>query len=92
MPDDAYIFQSQKGNNQPLDRTQAYRIINDACRYTGIQDKIGTHTLRKTFGYFHYQQYRDVAMLQHIFNHSSPSIKLKYIGITNDIIDDNLKS
>ena len=92
MPDFAYVFQSQKGINQPLDRTQAYRIINDACRQAGIKDKIGTHSLRKTFGYFHYQKFRDVAMLQHIFSHSSPSITLKYIGITADIIDENLKT
>lgn len=35
---------------------------------------MGTHTLRKTFGYWHYKQYKDVAILQDIFNHSAPSI------------------
>jgi integrase len=43
--------------------------------------------MRKTFGYWHYQQYHDVAMLQTIFNHSSPSITLRYIGINQDEID-----
>lgn len=43
--------------------------------------------MRKTFGYFHYQQYHDIAMLQAILNHSSPSITLRYIGISQDEID-----
>ena len=48
---------------------------------------IGTHTMRKTFGHWHYQQYKDVAILQEIFNHSSPSVTLRYIGINQDNID-----
>lgn len=50
-------------------------------------EEIGTHTMRKTFGYWHYQQYKDVAILQEIFNHSSPSVTLRYIGINQDNID-----
>ena len=43
--------------------------------------------MRKTFGYWLYQQYKDVALLQEIFNHSSPSVTLRYIGINQDNID-----
>lgn len=81
-----YLFKSQKGSNQPITTTQAYRIIVEAGNNIGLEE-IGTHTMRKTFGYFHYQQYHDVAILQEIFNHSFPSITLKYIGINQDEID-----
>ena len=84
---DEYIFSSRKGSNRPLGRIQAYRIINNAVKQVGICDKIGTHTLRKTFGYWHYQQFKDVAVLQNIFNHSAPSVTLRYIGINADIVD-----
>ena len=87
MADDEYLFQSRNGQNLPITRIQAYRIINSATKKAGITDKIGTHTLRKTFGYHHYSENKDVAILQTIFNHSSPSITLKYIGITQDEID-----
>ena len=53
----------------------------------GVADPIGTHTLRKTFGYHAYQQGTDVTLLQKVFNHSAPSITLRYIGITQDDID-----
>ena len=88
MNDDDYLFPSRKGNN-PITRVQAYRILNDVAEKLGIEE-VGTHTLRKTFGYHHYQQYKDVAILQEIFNHSAPSITLRYIGINADIIDNSI--
>ena len=69
-----------------MERTAAYRIINLACKKIGIEGLIGTHTLRKTFGYHHYQKFKDVVILQKIFNHSSPFITLRYIGIEQDEI------
>ncbi|SFK61980.1 Phage integrase family protein [Lachnospiraceae bacterium KH1T2] len=89
LNDDDYIVQSQKGINQPLSRVQVYHVLNLAAEGFGI--RIGTHTMRKTFGYWHYQRYQDVAMLQMIFNHSSPSVTLRYIGISDDMIDATLR-
>lgn len=88
---DDYIFSGRRAGDKPLDRSQAYRIINDAARAVGITDKIGTHTLRKTFGFHFYQKTKDVALLQYLFNHSSPSVTLRYIGINQDIADRALK-
>ena len=75
--------------NNRMERTQCYRIINLACREVGVDYKIGTHTLRKTFGYHHYQKFKDVVVLQKIFNHYSPQITLRYIGIDQDMIDNS---
>jgi integrase len=89
--DSDYLFKSRNGGNKPITRVMAYMIINRACRKAGITDNIGTHTLRKTFGYHHYQTFKDVAILQYLFNHSSPSITLRYIGITQDNIEQTLQ-
>ena len=48
------------------------------------------HSLRKTFSYHLYKTYKDVALLQELLNHSSPSITLRYIGISQDNIDESL--
>ena len=82
---DELLFLSHWGNR--LDRVTAYYTIKNACKQAGIQDKIGTHSMRKSFGYHHYQQFKDVVILQKIFNHSSPQITLRYIGIDQDEID-----
>ena len=86
MGDEEYIFKSKKGDNKPISRVQAYRILNDAGKVIG-HSEIGTHTLRKTFGYHFYQKTKDVALLQQLFNHSAPSVTLRYIGINQDIMD-----
>jgi len=91
-------FTSDKELEEPLfatiyknrmDRTHAYRIIKNACGKNGIKNYIGTHTLRKTFGYHHYNKFKDIALLQKILNHSSPSITLRYIGIEQEEINNS---
>lgn len=84
-----YLFVSQKGSG-PMTTTQVYRMLQSAGKWIGRAD-IGTHTMRKTFGYHFYKQTKDVAMLQDIFNHSAPSITKRYIGITQDEIDRSLE-
>ena len=87
MEDHQYLFTSQKGHNEPITRVQAYRILNKAAANIGLKEEIGTHTLRKTYGYHFYQKTKDVALLQELFNHSSPSVTLRYIGINQDVMD-----
>ncbi|WP_456266659.1 MULTISPECIES: site-specific integrase [unclassified Bacillus (in: firmicutes)] len=84
--DQEYVFRSREGLNKPISRSSAYNILREAAEYVGL-DSIGTHTLRKMFGYWHYKKFKDVALLQEIFNHSSPDITLRYIGITQDTMD-----
>lgn len=91
LMDNQYLVYSNKGNNNPVSRVQAYRVLHAVATELGLTE-IGTHTMRKTFGYWHYKQYKDVAILQTIFNHSSPSITLSYIGITDDMLDETIKS
>ncbi|MDM5208191.1 site-specific integrase [Cytobacillus kochii] len=81
-----YLFKSRRGNAR-IHPVQAWKILNTAAKEVGL-DEIGRHTLRKTFGYHFYQKYKDVAVLQQIFNHSSPSVTMRYIGINQDIIDE----
>ncbi|MGO4890304.1 site-specific integrase [Anaerobacillus sp. MEB173] len=86
LNDGDYIIKSRQGCNNPIDRSTAYRILRQAAEFINLKE-IGTHTLRKTFGYHFYKQTKDVAMLQELFNHSSPSVTLRYIGINQDSMD-----
>lgn len=91
MDNTEYLFKSRKCQNKPITRVQAYRILSNAGKRLGMAE-VGTHTLRKTFGYWHYKQYKDVAILQDIFNHSAPSITLRYIGINDDVKDNTIEN
>lgn len=80
------LFASRKGN-AALQRDQAYKIINRAARAIGIQDKIGSHTMRKTFAYQAYQVGVDLTLIQKLLNYSASGVTLAYIGITQDQMD-----
>lgn len=86
-PDNEYVIKSRVGKNRPITRERAYAILREAAEEFGL-DAIGTHTLRKTFGYHLYKKTKDVALLQSIFNHVDPSYTLRYIGITQDSMND----
>lgn len=82
MNDNDYVFPSQR-TGKPIKRIRVYRILNEAAKQIGLHD-IGTHTLRKTFGYHYYQRTKNVALLRDLFNHSAPSVTLRYIGVQVD--------
>lgn len=85
--DPLFLSRKSKGRGH-LQRAQAYKIINDAARAIGIKEAIGTHTLRKTFGYWAYKDGKDITLIQKLLNHASPAVTLAYIGITQDELDD----
>lgn len=82
-----HLIPSGHGINQPLGARRAYDVIRDAGAKAAVGN-LGTHSMRKTFGYHYYQQTGDIVTLQKIFNHASPQITLRYIGIEQDAIDD----
>lgn len=91
QPDD-FIFESRRTRGIPLERTRAYCVLNKAAKAAGLNFKIGTHTMRKTFGFHFYQRTKDIALLQQLFNHSSPVVTLRYIGIDQKIMDAALEN
>lgn len=90
MSDNDYLFPSQKGKVNPISRVQAYRMLNKVAASLGLEI-IGCHTLRKTYGYWHYQQFHDIVLLQKHFNHSAPSITLRYIEVDQNLMDEAQK-
>ncbi|NLW90993.1 MAG: site-specific integrase [Syntrophomonadaceae bacterium] len=88
-PDD-YLIKSRQNYNRPITRSMAYKILQAAAERFGIES-MGTHTMRKTFGFHFYMQYKDVVALQKIFNHADQSYTLRYIGIEQQTINEKIK-
>lgn len=91
LKDSKWVFPSRKGD-KPISRIQAYRQLNKSANMVDINEGIGTHTMRKTFGYWYYKRTNDIASLQMILNHSHPEVSLKYIGITEEEIENSLSN
>jgi integrase len=83
---DEPLFPSQKGGT--LSRSQAWRIMSRAGELVGLKN-IGTHSLRKTFGYHLYKKTRgDIGLVQKLMNHSTSEFTLSYIGIDQEKMDE----
>ncbi|WP_411503466.1 tyrosine-type recombinase/integrase [Brevibacillus centrosporus] len=89
---DRPLFSSQKrdkdGNYKPISRQHAWAILNRVARQIGIEDRIGCHSMRKSFGYHAYLAGVPLEYLMQIFNHSDKRITLDYIGITQDALNE----
>lgn len=93
---DDYLFKGTSnrcgGQNKPMTRMSADRILKEVAEDCGITAKISTHSLRKTFGYHQMvmsgNDPRKLLLLQKMFGHSTSAQTLDYIGITGEEIED----
>ncbi len=96
LEENDYLIPSRKhkdGVVQPIGRRQARLVLKEAAAVCGLDPRtIGTHSLRKTFGYHFYMKTKDIATLMYIFNHSSERVTLRYIGVTDTAIREQLAS
>lgn len=107
---DTYIFTSRKktgrkrGNdvdeadnkgNMPISEASIWNALNNAAKEAGIKQNIGSHSLRKTYGYwiYHNADNKEDALvkLQILFGHSSTRVTARYIGITDDELKDTIQ-
>lgn len=88
MQDDDFLFPSREGAHIKVN--SVYKNFQKIAKELA-RDDIGTHTLRKTFGYHYYKKTRDIATLMEIYNHSSEKVTKRYLGITADEIGDSLR-
>lgn len=79
------LFPSER-TTEHISRYQVDRILKAAAEKCGL-DNIGTHTMRKTFGYWFYQRTKDIATLQKMLNHSSQRETMIYIGLEQEEIN-----
>jgi integrase len=85
-PYNGFLFPSKKGTH--IGRVQAYRVLKEAAENVGVEN-FGTHSLRKTWGYWTYKLSKyNIGLIMDTFNHSSPKITLRYIGINQDQKDE----
>lgn len=93
---DDYLFRSEsnRGSNQnkPMSRMSADRILKGIAKDLCLENKMATHSLRKTFAYHQMvmsnNDPRKLLLLQKMFGHSSAAQTLDYIGITGEEIED----
>ena len=79
-PED-FLFKSRKGNGQITSQSVG-RMVRSWASAINLKGEYGAHTLRKTWGY--HQRTRHGAGFEILckrYNHSSPAITMRYLGI-----------
>jgi len=87
---DSWLFPSQQLDQGHIKVNTVYQCYQKVAQQLKRSD-IGTHTIRKTFGYHYYRATRDIATLMEIFNHASQQITKRYIGIREEEIGETFK-
>lgn len=82
-----YIFKSRESRSKAITRQQALNILKGAAKAVGISDNVGTHTLRKTWGYHAWKQGFSPALIMDTLNHSNLNMTKRYLGIRQDDIN-----
>lgn len=87
---EGYLFTAR--NNNPITVQTIWNMLKDVSSDANIDKNIGTHSLRKTWGYHCWNNAEDknkaLIILQRCFNHASPQVTLRYIGLVdNDVRD-----
>lgn len=86
LPYHGFLFYSQKGGH--IGRVQAYRLLKEAGCALNVEN-FGTHSMRKTWGYWTYKMSRyNIGLIMDALNHSDQAVTLRYIGIDQDQKDD----
>jgi len=82
------IFESQSNRNKSKEALWSRQYVSQELKFyadlVGVQQNIGTHTMRKTFGYWAYKTTNNLAQVQKLLNHSNIANTLRYIGIEQE--------
>lgn len=82
-----YVFKSREGSNKHISRQQALNILKDSANSVGVKENVGTHTLRKTWGYHAWKKGFSPALIMETLNHTNLNVTKRYLGIRQDDIN-----
>lgn len=95
-PNHVFLFQSYRNQQsirrepKPLTRcavSKAFALIGEELKLN-----LGTHSMRKTRGYLLYKSTKDIGRVMKMLRHGSEGVTLRYIGITQESIDNDFVS
>ena len=88
LNDEDYIFKKYGNNNKPLDPSMVWKVFNEAADYVGINENVGTHSLRKSWVYNANKNGVPPVTILEVGNWSNWERLKDYAGITQDEINE----
>jgi len=86
--DESPLFPSRQGASKSLTVQRVHQMVKAWTKAINLPGNYGTHSLRKTFGYIQRTQYgTGFEILAKRFNHSSPAVTMRYLGLSSDEVN-----
>ena len=83
------LFQCHRGDNKPLGRIQAWRVLNAAYSLVELSGNVSTHSMRKTFAAKVYKAVdKDIIKTQKALGHKNLNSTASYLSFAEEEIDD----
>ena len=87
------LFPSRKGQgSQAMTRISAHRALKPAFEAAGLNGKLGTHSLRKSYAQRLYEQTNDIYAVQEMLGHKSVVTTQRYLGVNYASVRDASES
>ena len=87
-PDNDFIFKSRqrdkRGRVKHITVGTAENDMKLIAKWFNIKTPFSCHSMRKTFGFWHYQENKNLPMLAKQFNHADISVTSRYIGLDEE--------
>jgi len=88
-----FLFKSRNGVNQPISRSQAFKLLERAYRKLGFAGTLGTRTMRKSFASCVYEKLnRDLVKTQKALGHRNINSTVSYLSFKSEEIDQAILS
>lgn len=82
------LFRSRKGENKPISRVTAYKILRVVFDDNEMTGKLGTHSMRKTFAnVVHERLGRDISKTKKALGHKNINSTDSYLSFLQEEID-----
>ena len=75
------LFPSRK-HGRAISRVQAHRILEKAFQVAGLNGKLATHSMRKTYAQRMYDATGDIFMVKEALGHKSVETTRQYLGVS----------
>ena len=76
------LFPSRNGQgSQMMTRKAAHDVLKSAFEAAGLNGKLGTHSLRKSYAQRLYEQTNDIYVVQEMLGHKSVMTTQRYLGV-----------
>ena len=74
------LFPSRQGSGA-MDRRMAHRVLKTAFEAAGLNGKLATHSMRKSFAQRLYEQTSDIFAVQEMLGHKNVATTQRYLGV-----------